>query len=129
MRTNRHWRRELRSETAGVLGSLGGDSPEVAEHLRSAGVQGTPGDPRDCAIAVFLSAVVTADPAVRTIKVTTDSVVVSPTRRWQLPVVVGLSEALRTFVAGFDRRAYPELIRPRGDEADRPERAAPQGSA
>jgi len=129
MRTNRHWRRELRAETAGVLGSLGGDSPDVARHLRSAGVQGTPGDPRDCAIAVYLSAVVTADPGVRTIKVTTDSVVVSPARRWQLPVVVGLSEALRTFVAGFDRRAYPDLIRSQDEEPGRSEKAAPQGSA
>lgn len=113
MRTTRHWRRELRGQTAGVLGSLGGNAPQVARRLQDAGVQGTPGDPRDCAIAVYLSAVVTADPIVRAIKVTTDSVVISPSGRWRPPVVVGLSEALRTFVNGFDRRAYPELVRAR----------------
>lgn len=128
MPTNRHWRRELRGNTAGVLGSLGGEPPEVARRLQSAGVQGTPGDPRDCAIAVYLSAIVTADPAIRAVKVTTDSVVISPARRWQPPIVVGLSEGLRTFVAGFDRRAYPELVRRRGEKVSRPEPAAPQST-
>ena len=128
MRTNTHWRRELRGHAAGVLGSLGDDPSEVARRLREAGVKGTPGDPRDCAIAVYLSAVVAADASIRAVKVTTDSVVISPAKRWHPPVVVGLSEPLRTFVAGFDRRAYPDLVRGRRRTSGRPEEAAPHAS-
>lgn len=115
-----HWRREMRQQAAQVLGSLGDDSQGVARRLRESGVRGVPGDTRECAIAMYLSAVVAADPGVRTLKVRTDRVVISPARGWHRPIVVGLPGPVCTFVAGFDRRAYPELIR---TETDRPERA------
>jgi hypothetical protein len=124
MRIMSHWRRELRSNTTNVLGSLGRDADELARRLAEAGVKGTPSDPRDCAIAVYLSAFVPADPKVRSIKVTADRVVISTARRLRPPVVIRLPEALRQFVARFDRHVYPLLVRT-GPEKQLSKPAAP----
>jgi len=107
----RHGRRELRDRVAEMLGTLGDDPEEVSRQLELASVRGTQRDPRDCAIALFLSAVLGADPSVRSLRVFNDRVVILPTRRWLGQVVVRLSEALRLFVAGFDRGRYPQLTR------------------
>lgn len=128
MSTIRHGRRQLRYQTNEVLDSLGSDPVEVARRLREVGVRGTPGNSRECAIAVYLSAVVAADPGVRSLKVRAESVILSPERKWSPPIVVGLSPALRAFVEGFDRRIYPELVRKEGRGLGRGERATPHGS-
>jgi hypothetical protein len=104
-----------------LLGGLGEDAAEVAKRLDEAGVRGTPRDVRDCAIAVYLSAVLGADPDVRGLDVMADGIVISPTRRWAPSISVGLSAPVRTFVAGFDRNDYPALVR-----AERRRDAAPR---
>lgn len=113
MRASLQRRRELRRHTADMLESLGSDSSRVAERLRELGVRGLPGDPASCAVAVYLSAVIAADPAVKSVKVMPARVIISPAKGWRPPVVVGLPEAVRTFVAAFDRNAMPELVRER----------------
>ena len=122
MPTMTHWRRELRGHADCMLATLGDDAGEVARRLEDAGVRGTPGDPRDCAIAVYLSAVVAADPRVRSLRVMSQRVVISPTRWGHPPIVVELSDALRAFVVAFDRRAYPTIVRP-----ERPARPSRRG--
>ncbi len=115
-------RRRLRSNVRQMLGGLGDDAAAVAHHLEDAGVRGTPRDVRDCAIAVYLRAVIGADPDVRALDVMADGVVITPPRRWAPAISVGLSPAVRTFVVGFDRNDYPSLVRPRvgGTPARRP---------
>ncbi len=107
------WRRDLRRHTAEMLQSLGRDTSNVAARLRELGVRGLPGDPSSCAVAVYLSAVIGADPAVKNVKVMPARVVLTPARRWRPPVVVSLPEAVRSFISAFDRNAMPELVRPR----------------
>jgi hypothetical protein len=110
-------RRELRDQVAQVLRSLGDDKDDVARQLGAAGVRGRPGDVGDCALAVYLSAVVTADPRVVTVRVLPVKVLIRMERRWW-PVTVKLPRGLRAFIADFDQRRYPSLVRPRA-EADR----------
>ena len=119
-----HGRKELRDRVAEMLRTLGGDPEEVSRQLELASVRGTPRDPQDCAIALFLTAILGADPAVRTLKVFNDRVVVFPTQRWLGQIVVRLSEPLRLFVADFDRDRYPQLTRKKLD-ATRVEGASP----
>jgi hypothetical protein len=95
-----------------VLRSLGDDKEAVAQRLDEAGVRGRPGDVWDCALAVYLSAVVAADPRVRTVRVLPMRVLIKLDRQWW-PLVVPLTHALRGFVVDFDHRRYPELLRPR----------------
>ena len=124
------WRRDLRHHTVEMLEALGGDSTGVASRLRELGVRGLPGDPGSCAIAVYLSAVIAADPAVKAVKVMPARVVVNPARRLRPPVVIGLPEPVRTFISAFDRNAMPELVRPRtSSPGPRPSKTGASGPA
>jgi hypothetical protein len=109
-----HWRRDLRASTRAVLASLGDDPRQVAAYLERSGVSATPRDPGDCAIAVFLGAVLATDPCVRSIRVTGTEVVLVPDRRWHRAVAIKLSETLRHFVSLFDAGEFPQLMRTRG---------------
>lgn len=111
MLTISRWRRDLRIQIGQVLSSLGDDPAEVARRLEAAGVRGTPRDPRNCAIAVYLGAVVGADPRVRFLRVMPERVFVVASSWWRPPVIVPLPEALREFIPGFDLHAYPALVR------------------
>jgi hypothetical protein len=72
---------------------------------------------------VYLSAVVGADPRVKTVRVLPVRVVVTLEHGWRPPLTVPLPRALRHFVAGFDGRLYPTLLRP-STEVDRGRRPA-----
>jgi hypothetical protein len=103
-----HGRRELRDQVDEALRSLG-DSPDaVAERLEAAGVRGTPGLVGDCALAMYLSAVVTGDRRVRAVVVRSARAAVTLDRGWSIPVSVRLPTALRRFVYDFDARRYPK---------------------
>jgi hypothetical protein len=88
----------------------------VAQRLEAAGVRGTPGNVSDCALAVYLSSIVAADPLVKTVLVGSERVFVKLEGRW-LFVGVSLPKPLRRFIAEFDREAYPALVRPSGEAA------------
>ncbi|HVM63969.1 MAG TPA: hypothetical protein VMU14_03850, partial [Acidimicrobiales bacterium] len=79
-------------------------------------MRGTPGNVSDCAIAVYLSSIVGADPLVKTVLVGSERVFVKLEGRW-LFVGVSLPKPLRRFVAEFDREAYPALVRPPAEGA------------
>ncbi|MCK4177500.1 hypothetical protein [Aciditerrimonas ferrireducens] len=102
----------VRQQTAALLHSLGATPGEVAASLAAAGVRGVPANSRECAVAVYLGAVVSADPRVRGVKVCKSEVLVERSGWWRRSVVVPLPSAVRQFIAAFDARSYPELVRP-----------------
>jgi hypothetical protein len=102
----------VRQQTAALLQALGATPGEVAHSLAAAGVRGVPANSRECAVAVYLGAVVRADPRVRGVKVCKSEVLVERSGWWRRSVVVPLPTAVRQFIAAFDARSYPELVRP-----------------
>jgi hypothetical protein len=117
-------RRTLRAEVAQELRSLGDSKDEVAERLEAAGVRGMPGSVRDCALAVYLSAVVAADARVGAVLVGEQRTFIKLDGRWRY-LGVSLTKGLRSFVHDFDRHRYPALVRPE-DDVDRPALPAPR---
>jgi hypothetical protein len=120
-----HRRGELRAQVGQVLRSLGDSEQEVAGRLEAAGVRGRPGDPGDCALAVYVSAVVGADPRVRAVRVVPVQVRIKLDRRWRPPLTVPLPKALRRVVLAFDCGRYPTLVRPRSEAHRCTQHAAP----
>lgn len=113
-RATRHDRVDLGRQTAELVGRLGAEPSSVATALTEAGVNGVPADARQCAMAVYLRAVMQADPRVASVRVFHDRVVVgTPGRFRQHRVVVPLPASVRAFVAGFDAQRYPALVRRR----------------
>ncbi len=106
MLLNRH--RNLRKNVATELHSLGQTPAEVAARLSAAGVSGRPRDPRGCAVAVYLNAVVGADSDVESLAVPGSVVWMRPLRS-RIPVCVRLPRSVRAFIAAFDAGAFPEL--------------------
>ena len=105
-------RRKLRDHTEHLLTALGTEPGQVARSLAAAGVKGVPSNYFDCAIAVYLGAVVGVDPQVEHLKVSKGEVMIERGRWWRRPVVVSLPAAVRDFIVAFDARGYPDLIRP-----------------
>jgi hypothetical protein len=121
-------RRELAWHTTQLLGRLGEDPAAVAGSLESAGVQGEPADARQCALAVYVRAIMAGDPRVSAVRVFHDRLVIGvPGRLHTHRVGVPLPSAVRGFVAGFDARHYPGLLRSTArDDAASPCRPAGQ---
>lgn len=120
------WRRDLRGRSLTLLQSLGSDADEVGRRLGAAAVRGDPGDPERCAVAVFLAPILSADPVVRGVRVTARCARISVRRGARFSVGVRLPEPVRSFVDGFDRGHFPELVVPLGHRplpASAPERA------
>lgn len=101
-------RRSLTRQVGGLLEGLGSSGQEVAQTLASQGVQGNPGDVLQCALAVYLRAVLGADPRVRSVAVTDRWVNVGTA--WRTHLVVE-PPAVRTFIHLFDAGRFPELVR------------------
>jgi hypothetical protein len=120
-------RHELRAQVAHELRSLGSSKDEVAQRLEAAGVRGTPSSVSDCAIAVYLSAVVASDARVDAVLVGDHRVFIKLDGRWRL-LGTALPKPLRRFVADFDRQRYPALVRPTA-EVGRTARCVPPDGA
>jgi hypothetical protein len=131
--TRREDRRELARHTSQLLGTLGSDPAIVADTLASAGVKGEPADARQCALAVFFRAVMAGDPRVSAVRVFHDRLVIAtPARFFTRRVGVPLPSSVRAFIAGFDARHYPELLRGAEEDpatATRPASGQPAGSS
>jgi hypothetical protein len=108
--------RQLKRHTRVLLAGLGDNADEVAEALESAGVVGTPTSNRGCAVALYLSAVMGSDPHVRSVVVGHCSLVINLVqpgdRRPAGRLQVQLPKPVRQFVAAFDARRYPTVVRP-----------------
>jgi len=104
-------RQTLRTSLRELLVGLGSTGPEVAQTLRSAGIEGTKKSARDCALALYLRAVVTGDMRVGSVVVWGPTIVVHRTGGLRLPIRLAVPDAVRAFIAGFDQGYYPELLR------------------
>ena len=111
-RSRRPDRVALGRQTRSLLRTLGADAGSVATSLAAAGVKGQPADARQCALAVYLHAVMDGDTRVATVRVFHDRLVLgSPGRVRPHRVVVPLPPAVRAFVTAFDAQRYPVLVR------------------
>lgn len=104
-------RATVRRQTEQLLGNLGASPGQVASTLVEGGVRGLPANSRDCAVAVYLGAVIGADSRVRGVKVCKSEVLIERAGWWRRSVVVPLPTSVRQFIAAFDARTYPELLR------------------
>jgi hypothetical protein len=108
--------RQLKRQTRDLLTGLGTGPDEVAATLEAAGVHGVPRDNRSCAVALYMSALMGSDPRVRSVKVGHCSLFLDtaapPEFRPSGRLLVQLPKPVRQFVAAFDSRAYPTVIRP-----------------
>jgi hypothetical protein len=113
MRSNAgpHRRAATKRNTIGLLTSLGNTADAVAASLEAAGVRGVSANPRGCAVAVYLGAVIGADPQVRSVKVGRAEVVITPKRWWGRSIVVPIPPPAREFVVAFDAGRFPKLLR------------------
>ena len=107
--------RRIKKRAGALLDGLGRDPDEVAASLRDVGVQGVPRSNSSCAVALYASALLETDPRIRSVAVGPCTLVLTLTRqdgaRPGGRLVVQLPKAVRGFVAGFDAREYPEVIR------------------
>lgn len=109
--------RAIRRQTAGLLAALGGTGTDVATSLAGYQVRGRPRDANGCAVAVYLQAVLGADPRIRAIKVSETSVRITLFRRGRR-VQVPSPPPVRAFIESFDHGLFPSLIRPAVADSD-----------
>ncbi len=107
--------RRIRKRAGALLDGLGRDPDEVAAALAAAGVRGVPRSNSSCAVALYAQAVLRADPRIRSVAVGPCTLVLTLTRadgtRPGGKLVVQLPRPVRGFVAGFDSRRYPDVVR------------------
>jgi hypothetical protein len=100
----------LRNQIADLLQTLGDDAQHVAASLAEAGVRGKPRNAEGCPVAVFVKAVVGADPRVRTVTVYNACLAVRGPSRWRRPLDVHLPAPVRGFIVAFDAERFPALM-------------------
>ena len=94
-----------------LLAGLGDNPHDIASTLQAARVTGIPRHAKECAIAVYLHAVLMGDSRMRSLEVWNDRISIKLTRWWCRRLNVRLSQPLREFVSEFDRLRYPDLVR------------------
>lgn len=102
----------LSREVRRLLAALGPTSGAVAASLEAAGVRAAPKVAEHTPITAYLSAVIGADPNVKSVEVDGQSVVVELRAWWRPAVVVDLPPAVREFTTAFDQCCYPGLLPP-----------------
>jgi len=113
--------RQIKRKTNGLLAELGDSPDKVAETLRVTGVRGVPRDNRSCAVALYLSALVGSEPRIRSVAVGHCSLtinLVAPDSRPAGRLQVQLPKPVRRFVAAFDARQYPMVVRRELEETE-----------
>ena len=106
--------RNIKKRVNALLEDLGHDPDEVASTLEAAGVQGVPRSNTSCAVAVYASAVMVADPRIRSVAVGPCTLVLTLAKEDGRPggkLVVQLPKPVRAFVDGFDAARYPKVLR------------------
>ncbi|HZM53924.1 MAG TPA: hypothetical protein VFC03_02740 [Acidimicrobiales bacterium] len=107
--------RQIKKHVNALLDGLGKSPDEVAASLHAAGVQGVPKSNSSCAIALYAAALMKADPRVRSVAVGPCSLMINLAKpRDSRPggrLSVQLPKPVRGFVAAFDARQYPMVVR------------------
>lgn len=94
----------------GLLASLGSSRSAVAASLEAAGVRAVPRN-RECSpISLYVTAVIGADPNVKSVSVVGDAVAVDLRAWWRPVVTVTLPPAVHDFIEAFDASCYPALL-------------------
>jgi hypothetical protein len=117
MTASRSNKAELKKKIAPMLDALGSDPAAVAETLMMCDLQGRRGSSTDCVVARYLQTMTEDDPGVRCIVVSVNSVRVRSASSWRFELRLPLPPAVRSFIWGFDRGRYPDLV---GDPGRRP---------
>ena len=108
-------KRELKVHTRDLLLRLGSCDADVATVLHGFGVQAAPKNPQDCAIAVYLKAILGTERRVNSLVVNRKYVMVLlgglGRFHWHNVVKVQLPQPVCQFIVAFDGGAYPELVR------------------
>jgi hypothetical protein len=116
--------RQLKKRTNALLAGLGTSADQVARSLGEAGIEGVPRSNRSCAIALYLTAVMGAEPAVRSVTVGPCSLainlVASDHSRPAGRLLVQLPKPVRQFVAAFDGGQFRVVERRRAAAAPSP---------
>jgi hypothetical protein len=116
--------RQLKRQTRELLAGLGASPDEVAGSLEAAGVAGVPRDNRSCAVALYLTASMGTDPRIRAVNVGHCSLLIDtaspPEFRPSGRLLVQLPKPVRQFVAAFDARRYPTIVRTPSDPSTTP---------
>jgi hypothetical protein len=109
--------RQLKKRTNALLAGLGTSADEVARSLGQAGIEGVPRSNRSCAVALYLTAVMGGEPAVRSVAVGPCSLVINLVARDDARpagrLLVQLPKPVRQFVAAFDAGGFPAIQRER----------------
>jgi len=106
--------RDIKRRVGALLDGLGHDPDEVASTLEAAGVQGVPRSNTSCAVAVYASAVMKADPRICAVSVGPCTLILTLVRADGRPggkLTVQLPKPVRGFVDGFDASRYPQVLR------------------
>lgn len=103
-----------------LLGALGTSPGSVAAALEGAGVRGSLGDRAGSPAALYLRAVVGADPEVRSVTVGGAEVAVDLRAWWRPDVTVALPQIVHDFTVAFDAGCYPALLRDEETELGQP---------
>jgi hypothetical protein len=125
--------RQLKRQTRELLAGLGASPDEVAGSLEAAGVAGVPRDNGSCAVALYLRACMGADPRIRSVNVGHCSLLLDtaspPEYRPSGRLLVQLPKPVRQFVAAFDARRYPTVMRTPPEPSKTSTGAVPTGAA
>jgi hypothetical protein len=109
--------RELKKQTNTLLAGLGSSSDEVAASMQAAGISGSPKNNRSCAVALYVSALMGAEPRIRSVTVGHCSLLIHlaapPEFRPAGRLLIQLPKPVRQFVAAFDAEQYPMITRQR----------------
>jgi len=106
--------RDIKRQVGALLDGLGHDPDEVASTLEAAGVHGVPRSNTSCAVAVYASAVMEADPRITAVAVGPCTLILTLVRSDGRPggkLTVQLPKPVRGFVDGFDAARYPQVLR------------------
>jgi hypothetical protein len=113
-------RRVIRQQTHQLLDALGNDRDQVATSLAAGGVRGVPRRVQGCAVAVYLAAVIGADPRVKAITVNDTRLQIRLQSHGTPPLVLRLPPAVREFIVAFDAGRFPSLVRTTGSSRQTP---------
>jgi hypothetical protein len=100
----------LKGSISQLLTGLGSTPDEVASSLASEGVRGLPRDVKECAVARYVNAIISADKRVGRIVVGTTGLSLRGPHWWSSSTVMEMPVAIQQFVRAFDRDRYPFLL-------------------
>lgn len=106
--------RDIKRRVGALLESLGHDPDEVASALEMAGVQGVPRSNSSCAVALYASAIMKADPRIKSVAVGPCTLILTLLKDDGRPggkLTVQLPKPVRGFVERFDTAHYPRVLR------------------